>query len=286
MKTLRCFLLPATIALTLSGCLQNETTVHVNPDGSGTIVEETFLGEQMTAMLGSLGNLGGKQDKPSKDPLDDMFSQEKVKAKAAKLGEGVTLSKIEKLEKDGKKGARITYQFADINKLLLPLNDATSALDQGTGGPPTADEGSPAPEAKKKQGDPIRFQMADGKLTITMPRPDSSKKDEAKNKPEDETSKDDANNDQSEMMKSMLADMKIAIRVVAESGISSTDATHVDGQTVTLLEMNFSELITNPDAMKTLEKLEGRSPEAAAAALKGIKGVKVEIKEKITLKMK
>ena len=290
MKTLRLFLLPAAVAFALSGCLQNETVVHVKPDGSGTIVEETFLGAQMAAMLGGLGGLSDEKDKPAKDPLDEMFGEDKAKAKASQLGEGVTFDKLEKIEKDGKKGARVTYKFADINKLLLHTDDATSGLDQGMGAPPdaTGAEGAPAPEAKKKKSDPIRFQLAGGKLTITMPKPDTTKKDEAKDKPEGEKPKEDAaEKAQSEMMmKTMLADMKIAIRVVAESGIASTDATHVSGNTVTLMEMNFGELVSNPDAMKTLEKLEGKGPDEAAAALKGIKGVKVETKEKITIKMK
>jgi len=296
MKTLRLFLLPAAIAFALSGCLQNETTVRVKPDGSGTIVEETFLGAQMMAMLssldslGGLGGLDGAPAKPAKDPLDEMFSQDKAKAKAAKLGEGITVEKIEKIEKDGKKGARTTYKFADINKLRLRAEDATGGLNEGKGGAPPAATAAedPAPETTKKKGDPFRFQMADGKLTITMPKPDTTKKDAAKDKPAGEKPKEDAaEKAQSElMMKTMLADMKIAIRVVAESGIASTDASHVEGNSVTLLEMNFAELIANPDAMKTLEKLEGKSPDEIAAAFKGVKGVKLETKDKITIKMK
>ncbi|MCX6868333.1 MAG: hypothetical protein NTV46_19430 [Verrucomicrobia bacterium] len=295
MKTLQLFLVPVAAAFALSGCLQNETTVRVKPDGSGTIVEETFLSAQMMAMLGGLGGLGGDQDKPAKDPLDEMFGQDKAKAKAAKLGDGVTLDKIEKIDKDGKKGARTTYKFADISKLKLLTCYATSGMNEGMGGTPpdaAATEGTPAPETGKKKGDPIRFQMANGKLTITMPRPDITSKDEAKDKakdkPADETPLSDAaDNAQGElMMKTLLADMKIAIRVVAETGIAATDASHVEGNTVTLMEMNFGDVVANPAAMKTLEKLKGKSPDEAAAALKGIKGVKVETKEKISIKMK
>lgn len=291
MKTLRLFLVPVVAAFALSGCLQNETTVRVKPDGSGTIVEETFLSAQMMAMLGGLGGLGGDQDKPAKDPLDEMFGQDKAKAKAAKLGDGVTLDKIEKIEKDGKKGARTTYKFADISKLKLRTDDATSGMNEGMGGTPpdaAATEGTPAPETGKKKGDPIRFQMANGKLTITMPRPDITKQDASKDLPADETPKvNDADNAQGElMMKTLLADMKIAIRVVAESGIASTDASHVEGNTVTLMEMNFGDLVSSPAAMKTLEKLKGKSPDDVAAALKGIKGVKMETKEKISIQLK
>jgi len=163
-------------------------------------------------------------------------------------------------------------------------------LDKGMGSPPdaAAADGIPAPETKKKKSDPIRFQMTGGKLTISMPKPDTTGKTGNKDQPEDAKPKEDpAEKAQGEMMmKTMLADMKIAIRVVAESGIASTDASHVMDNTVTLMEINFADLVSNPDALKTLEKLDGKSPDAVAAALKGIKGVKVETKDKITIKMR
>lgn len=295
MKTSRLLLIPVAAVLALSGCLQNETTIRVKADGSGTIVEETLLGAQMMAMLSGFGGLGGDQDKdkPAKDPLDEMFGADKAKEKAAKMGEGVTLDKVEKIEKDGKKGARTTYKFADINKVTIRPDEATGGMDEGAGAAPAdpaADPAAPPAAEAKKKGDPIKFQMADGKLTITMPKPDAGKKDKAEgDKPEGEkpAEGDAAEKAQAEMMmKTMLADMKIAIRVVAEPGIASTDATHVDGDTVTLMEMNFGEIVANPEAMKKMEKLEGKSPDEVAAALKDIKGVKMETKEKISIKMK
>ena len=42
-------------ALALPSCLQQATTIHLNKDGSGTIVEETTFGAQMAAMLGGIG---------------------------------------------------------------------------------------------------------------------------------------------------------------------------------------------------------------------------------------
>lgn len=38
-------------ALTLPCCLQNETMITLNKDGSGTVVEETFLGSKMLEMM-------------------------------------------------------------------------------------------------------------------------------------------------------------------------------------------------------------------------------------------
>ena len=88
------------------------------------------------------------------------------------------------------------------------------------------------------------------------------------------------------MMKTMFADMKVSFKVVVEPGIAKTDATHVDGKQITLMELNFGELMTNPEGLKMMQKMEGKKPEEIAEAVKGLKGVKMEPKEKITVKMK
>ena len=80
--------------------------------------------------------------------------------------------------------------------------------------------------------------------------------------------------------------MKVAVRLVVEPGIAETDATHVDGNKVTLMEMNFGELMQNAEGMKVLEQMENKKPEELADMLKGIKGVKVETKEKVTIEIK
>ena len=58
----------ALISLVLPGCFQNETTIHLNKDGSGTLVEETRLGGQMLAMMEQMSALGGEQA-ADKDPI-------------------------------------------------------------------------------------------------------------------------------------------------------------------------------------------------------------------------
>ncbi len=140
-------------ALALPSCLQNETTITLNKDGSGTVVEETILGAQMLAMMTQFAEPGGP------DPLADMFSEDKAKAKTAKMGEGVEYVKTEMIDQDGKKGARVTYKFADINKIKISPSEAVEDMgDQG-----------PAPEEKKSEKDEtVKFAYADGKLKIMV----------------------------------------------------------------------------------------------------------------------
>lgn len=280
MKTIKRSLLimaAAVIPLFLTACFQSETTIHLNKDGSGTLVEETRLGAQMLAMMDQMaaGFGGGEAGKPKEDPLKQMFSEEKAKARAAELGEGVAFGKSEPVNVNGSKGARVTYRFNDINKLRISAGDSMKNMSP-MGEAPAA--------AVKKKVEPITFSYDSGKLVIHMPEP---KKPEADGKPEAEgAGKPDMDNPQAqEMVKQMMGDMKVSLKLVADSGISSSDATYTDGNTVTLMEMNMGKLVENADNLKKLGKASKDDPIAIAEMLKGIDGIKVETKREVTVEL-
>ncbi|MEO5713424.1 MAG: hypothetical protein ABIT37_08035 [Luteolibacter sp.] len=276
MKRISLFLSAALAALSLTSCLQNETTIHLNKDGSGTLVEETTLGAQMMAMMEQMSSFGGAAGGAKKDPLADMFSEEKAKAKAAKLGEGVTLEKNEAIEKNGNKGARATYHFADINKLKVTTSEGMKDMS------PMGGMGAEAPAAKPAK--PINFKYADGNLTITMPEPD--KTEAAPDAPKPGAEEKEAPGEQDlVMMKQMMGDMKMSLKLVVEPGIAETDATFRDGNTVTLMEMDMGKLMENPEFVKNLGKVDQRDPAAAMEMMKKIPGIKAEVKKEITVKV-
>ncbi len=267
----------AVIPLFLSACFQSETTIHLNKDGSGTLIEETRLGAQMLAMMDqmSAGFGGGGAEKPKEDPMKQMFSEEKARTRAAELGEGVAFEKSEPVNLNGSKGARVTYRFNDINKLRISAGDGMKNMSP-MGEAPAA--------AVKKKVEPITFSYASGKLTIRMPEP---KKPDAAGKPDVEgTGKPDMDNPQAQaMMKQMMGDMKLSLKLIADSGISSSDATYTDGNTVTLMEMNMGKLVENADNLKKLGKANQDDPIAVAEMLKGIDGIKVETKREVTVEL-
>lgn len=269
----------ALAALVLPSCFQQHVTITLNKDGSGTIVEETVFGAQMSAMLGGLGGLGA-QGGDAKDPLKELTSEDKAKERATKLGEGVTFEKSEAIDAEGKKGARVTYHFADINK--LKYSDAAEAMGKALGDAAQQPEGD---NAKNKK--PTTFKYADGVLTITNPDEENAAKEGDK-----EENKEDAPEEagpeaaQAEAMaKAMMADMKISLKLVITGGIAETNATHVDGDTITLAEMDMGKVLNTPGAF-TKMKDAGNDSAKAMEALKDVKGVKVETKKEITVRVK
>lgn len=270
MKKSLLLLASALITLVLPSCFQSETTVHLNKDGSGTLVEETRLGTQMMAMMDQMAGLGGPA---GEDPMKKMFSEEKAKARATSLGEGVTFEKSESIEADGAKGARTTYRFKDINQLKVSTEDSMKSMS------PMGDMGAAANKTA-----PIAFTYADGKLTVKMPEPD---KPEASDANDDDSEEPDMDSPEAQaMMKQMLGDMKVSLKLVIEPGISETTASHQDDKTITLMEMDMGKLVENPDNLKKLTSVKQDDPAAAMEAFKGVDGVKFEAKPEITVTLK
>jgi len=260
--------------LVLPGCLQNETTIHLNKDGSGTLVEETRLSPQMLAMFDQMASLGGPEA-AKEDPVAKMFSEDKAKARAAELGEGVTFEKSEAINADGAKGARVTYRFKDINTLKITPGDSMKNM-------------SPMGEAKAdalKNNATITFAYASGDLTITMPEPPKADGPVAPIG-DHPTMPDMDSPDTQAMVKQMLGDMKLSLKLVAEPGIAESNATYKTATTVTLMEMDMGKLIEKPAVFKKLGKLDKNNPAAAMQALKGIDGVKLETQKEVTVKVK
>jgi len=256
----------ATAAITLFGltsCFQVESTISVKKDGSGTVTEETILGEQMKMMLEMAAAQGGQAE----DPMAKMLDKAKAEARAKKMGEGVTLVSIEKIEGEGKVGFKTVYKFTDINKLNY---SAGSALDMGD---------MPGGAAEQVGDSGLHFKMEGGKLTIIQKAPNNGEAGDVAEK----AAPAEIDPQQLAMMQGMMKDMRITSKIKIESGIAKTDATHVDGDTITLSDIQMGKIISDPAKFKALQ---GGDFEQTKNALKGIEGIKFEEKESVTVEMK
>jgi hypothetical protein len=245
----------AALALLSTSCLQQHTTLSLNKDGSGSITETTLFGEQMLAMMGAAGE--------GQDPLAQMIQQANAKsaAAAAKMGEGVTLKEVKALNEGGKKGIVTVYEFKDINKLKYAFGQSLN------NGPDNGD---------KKE--PLDISYKDGVLTIN-------------NKHEKPEKGADAGNDEIDenglaMAQQMMADVRISLSLEFPGGIAETNASHVEGNKVTMMDVDMGKLIAQGDKFKEFMKAQPESPAAAKELLKDVDGVKIETAEKLTIKLK
>lgn len=269
MKKFLTTLASAISAVALTSCFQHEITVTLNKDGSGTVVEESLMGAAMLAMIGQFAAGLEAEGAEAQDPAAELLSEESANERAKELGEGVSVAKIEPIEVDGAKGARVTYAFTNINQLNVDLGSGMNSMGGG---------GEEDPDAPKKQN-PIGFDYKDGKLTVKMPVPDRADAQETPAEAPDAQTQ--------AMMKQMFADMKMGIKLAMAQGIAESDASYRDGDTITLMEMNFGKLIENPANFEKLAATQNEEdPAVMMAALKGIDGVKLEAKPEFSVTLK
>ncbi len=264
-------MISALVALLATSCMEHHVTIKLNKDGSGTITEETTLGAQVLAMIEQMSAMGG-EGAEAPDPTADMVDKEKAAEQAKSMGEGVTVEKVEKIDEAGRKGGRIVFAFKDINKVKYGFGDGMQDMGEGMapGGPDAAAE---------EETEPMEFAYADGVLTLKNKAMDAEGAEKAEAAPE-------ADPAQLAQAKQMLDGMKMSIRLEFPGGIEETNATHVDGSTVTMMEMDMSKLLEDPEAFAKLQKEQPDSPAEMAEALKGIEGMKVEANEELRVKLK
>ncbi|MCE9519131.1 MAG: hypothetical protein K8R87_06225 [Verrucomicrobia bacterium] len=254
-----------TVSLLLSACFEVSSVVTVNKDGTGTIEETALVGAQMKAMMASMPADAGNEGGPNfKDMVPD---KAKAEERAKKLGEGVTVKSHEPVKMpDGREGVKVTYAVADINKLKYQPFEAKDGGEN---------------EDKK----PMTFALSGGTVTVNLP-PDKPKEKSGDEKPKMPAEQMQA---QMAMMKPMFAGMRMAVQIKGGSGIASSDASNLSGDTVTIMDINFDKLMEKPEVFgKFMESAEDKSmtPAQAAEKFKGVDGIKIEGKEKITIKLK
>lgn len=148
-------------ALALSGCIKVKQLVVVQPDGSGHIVVSTVFPPETVQMMSSIPGLQGAG--AAAQAIDPFYDEDQLRSAAAQFGEGVELSKAQRIDSDGARGAIAVYAFKDINRVKMntrqnmDMNQAMEAMNSGV---------------DSSSGDFIRFAFArDDRSTLTIRMP-------------------------------------------------------------------------------------------------------------------
>ena len=231
------------VVLATAGCFQGQRTFKVNADGSGTIVDTVKLGEQAKAMIQGFEQM-------DQAPAAEKAAKKKAKHEeaAAALGEGVTFVSATPT-KDG--GETTTYAFTDITKVrALPM---------------------PNPDAStKSKGEPMVFRMAKnaaGNSVLTIVQ--SPKKPDATPTARPEKKKPEDVAQEIQMMKTMLAGLKVKSVVEVNGRLVKTSSPNVAGNAVTLIALDFDAL----DAAALQKMAEAGDEEPTPAMMRGVKGI-------------
>jgi hypothetical protein len=252
----------------LTGCLQIDALVKLEPDGSGTIEQKVMMGGAMVAQMKSMtAAFGG--DKAGGD--GGLYDEKKLKARATEMGPGVTfVSGKKETAADGSEGYSAVYAFADINKLKLKASPA----DFGS-------EGNGMKLKGTSEEEPLTFRFAKGKpasLTVVNPRAGAKGRSAAK-------SEDDAMQDAMiPMMQQMLKDMRMKVEIEVAGGITETNAQWKNGSRVTLMDVEMNKLMADPAKFKAMTKIKSPTDAGAKALFASVPGIKVETADTVTIK--
>ncbi|MFM7180893.1 MAG: hypothetical protein ACKO2G_05460 [Verrucomicrobiales bacterium] len=266
--------------LVLPSCFEAYNTVKVSKDGSGTVENKIVMSAEMAGMMNAAAAQEGG-DAP-KNPLLD---EEKLKAEATKMGEGVEFVSAKELKfDDGRMGVVATYKFADVTKITV---------SPGSGGP--GDEGGEEPVNKDKQ---IQFGFAkDDKpvLTVKMPKKDAKKEEAGEPADAGEPAEAGEDADAGEpaeagedaqamaMMTQMFQGMKIGMTVEVDGKVSESTATNIKDSTVTLMEIDFGKMMANPDFAKKMKSPDQMEDFAKFAEMAKEFGATIEPKDEISV---
>lgn len=255
---------PVTVVLAvllLAGCLDVDTTITVKPDGSGT-VEQTFL--MQSDILAMLKSMGGEQSGDF-----SLMDREEIESNARAMGEGVEVESAEPYQRDGFEGYKAIYSFDDINNLRVNQNPGDSVPDAG-------------PEEGEGVKEFITFAFnkdSRSTLTINLPQePGDADGDET-----GEGVEDMPDSQEMDMIKQLYENMQLSMKVAVDGNIRKTNATHRNGSTLTLMEMDFGKIFGSKDTFEKLAKSNPQSLEEIKGIVDDVPGIKVELNETVTV---
>ena len=260
------------VGILLSGCLEMHTVITVNKDGSGLVEENIFIGKEIIKMFKEFAAAFADSTQPQQE--FNLFEEEKIKAKTSDYGEGIEFVSMENIVTDEREGYQAIYKFKDLNKVKVNQDPSDEM--------PMAEP----KEGSEKTNEYVFFKFITGNPNrIVFKLPDETKKEEENTKQikTDDTTATNVEADSSDLknMVKFMKDMKAKFEIRVDGKITRTNATHVDGNTVTLFDIDFAQLISDKDKLEEFKKFNPNSFEEVKKLVSGIPGIKVELNKEV-----
>ena len=243
----RLALLP--IILATAACFQGQRVITVNADGSGTIVDTIVPGDQMKGLM-------AMAEAKEKDK-----EKSKMEAAAAAMGPGVTLVSDEKTPEGNLKAV---FAFKDVSKIKVGV--------------------SPGPDSGEDQqsGEPLTFRFArqGGQSVLTVVQPEPKPAEAGAKPPEGMESMAQG---MWAMMKGMMKGLKLKTVVQVNGRLVKAGTPHHQGNTVTLLEMDFDQITADDANFKKFTQAGHDPGQMDPKRLQGVKGIKLSPQREVVI---
>ena len=254
-----------------TGCVSVDAVIHVNPDGSGTLTNTITVQKAFVAQLKAMMAMGAAN---GETPPPELFSEESLKQMAQGMGEGVRLVSSDKISNDTAEGAHMVFAFNDVSKLRA--GQALNVLGGAGGG---------------GQQEPMhfRFERSGGRSVLTAELPQPKIKDPAEADPAEgeEAADQPVDPQQMAMISQMFSGLRVAMTLEVGGTLVKTNARYVEGNRITLMEIDFDRILATEGALENLMK-KGRPGSVAElqAQLEQVPGIKVSVGEDLRVEFK
>ena len=271
MKILKNVLIYVSLTMLLAGCLQVETTIKVKKDGSGTIIENVLLSRTFVNMMKEFAQ--AFQDSTSTEEFS-FFKENEIKADAKDYGEEVKYVSHELISNDNWEGFEVVYSFNDITKIKIQPDPGSKVEMGDEEGEATADE------------EYYFFKFNKGDISeLIIDRPDINFASDSQEDSQSDTSEQNDEEMGEEFLK-MMEGMKINIALQVDGQITSTNASYVEDSKITLMQMDFGEMMKNKESFKEFKNKEPKNIEEMKEFLEKFPGMKIEVEKPISVKFK
>jgi hypothetical protein len=247
-----------TVALSSSACFQMTTVLKVKADGSGTIEHRMLYTNAALAQLKQFAALGGGRGQGA-DPL----SEQQAKDLVSSIGPGVSYVSSTPITTPGGKGREAIYAFTDVTQLRISTQPAAPAGISVRG------------QGFSTEGGSVTFSItheANGNaiVHVIVPEPDFLN---ALGTPQAAS--------QLGMIKTLLAGAKVLLAVEPAGAVVRTSSPYIEGQRVTLLEIDLDEVMKDETIIPRLQA--AKSQDEAKAVIKSAAGLKINLDRDITV---
>ncbi len=261
--------LPPALALAallcLTGCFTFETLLKVQRDGSGTLEQTFVLSGPMLQMMTMFAGEDGE--------APDLCDEDELRQQAADMGQGVRLTSVEPVEGEERAGCRAFYRFDDVSALRI-------SQDPGDRLPDAMNEAA----AQDEPPEYLTFDFTPG-ATATLVVHVPQNFDNAGMRDPNEAPADSSQRAlQLQMMREMLKGARLRIALDVEGAIKETNATYREGSRVTLVDVNFDELLKDEKQLERLMDADPKSPDEVKALLKDVRGIRMEMQDPVRLR--
>lgn len=276
------------LLVTMTGCIDSTTTVHVRKDGSGTVTETVYVTRTMERMMEMLIGMAValSEDPEARGPHAASVGRGHYESRAGEIGEDVALVSFEKVKgRNGASGKKAVYAFKDIRKIRVSV-EPDYALPEGVNPSSSTNSSSSA----GAYGVTFGFRKGSKcELAINLPWAEKARANVLSRtgaRPDSSISLEEVG-----MLRHVLDGFRTRMMISVDDIIAETDAQFVERgrddpqkKYVLLYDLNIGDAVKNEARLDEMAAI-GPTPDMAGAlvAYSGIPGMKISQADKVKI---